>query len=316
MQIETLFEVYEITYVWEKNFPKGYGHTSISYLKRCHGFEYAKLGDMVSAHSVVQKCVKPNRIRELVESFPNAILIPVIDTNVLPLAFAQRIGLPVWTKVFRTDKTPRKNLFAIQRLSHKPTFAGHIQKGKEYIIVDDIVTQGGTAAALREYILDGGGKVSAIAALAFSIGSYDIAPAKNMLFRLHLKFGFAIYVLQAIGLIHVFEELTHSQIRYLLRFSSVRNICKKLDYVNSLPPPVKKPNTTHSFLKLAESRKQEAAFSDELCCFPMSAKRPTKRAAASNAMTEEQKAVLSQWKNLSRDEQQKTLAALLRNLKH
>lgn len=44
--------------MWEENFPGGFGHTSVSFLKRCPGFELAKNGDLNAAHGVVKKCIK------------------------------------------------------------------------------------------------------------------------------------------------------------------------------------------------------------------------------------------------------------------
>ena len=213
---------------WGEDFPKGYGHTSLAYLRRCPEFERAKSGDAIAAFSVVQKCVKQSRINEMVEKHPDSTLLPILGRNALPLALAQAIGLPIWKNVFIFSPIPRKNMMAIQRLIHKPFFWGNIQPGKKYILVDDVITQGGTIAALREYVLSQGGKVVAVVALAFSIGSHYIAPTRDILFNLLFKFGYSIYHLQRMGIIGSFEALTYSQIRYLLKFSSVRNIFKKI----------------------------------------------------------------------------------------
>lgn len=214
---------------WEENFPKGYGHTSISYLKRCPGFDDAKKGDLDAARFVVLSSVKQERICSLREQYPDAILIPVLGRNLLPLALAQIIGLPIWTKVFLLHSVSRKRLCAFQRLLQKPIFTGVIQSNTTYILVDDVITQGGTIAALREFVIAHGGKVVAVVALAYAIGSHAIAPKKWNIVMLLVKFGARLLqFLQILGIASTFEELTNMQARYLLRFASIRNIAKKL----------------------------------------------------------------------------------------
>lgn len=215
--------------VWEEGFPHGYGHTSISYLRNCPGFEEAKLGNMSAAQFVVNQCAKKERLCALRERYPDAILIPVHSRNTLPLALAQSIGLPIWRNVILLHIVSRKYLCAFQRLLQKPIFAGFVRYGAMYILVDDVVTQGGTIAALREFVISRGGIVIAVVALAYAIGSHAIAPKRKCIIRLFIKFGTRLLLLlRFLGVATVFEELTNMQARYLLRFASVRNMVRKL----------------------------------------------------------------------------------------
>jgi len=271
MKIMSFYGVHDISFAWEENFPKGYGHTSIAYLRRCSGFNCAKNGNMNAAIHIIERCVKVNRIKYLEEKYPNSVLLPVINgRNVLPLALAQKINLPIWKNVFLINTVPRKKLLAIQRLLHKPVFIGHIQKGLDYIIVDDIVTQGGTISTLREFVIARGGRVVAVVALAFSIGSHYIAPTQEILIRLFLKFGNVLYKLELEGCIGSFAELTYSQIRYLIKFSSVQNIYDKMEKENCLSQFLKteKNDIVHQFIKTALIGRDEVAFIDELSYFP------------------------------------------------
>lgn len=214
---------------WEDSFPAGYGHTSLAFLKRCLGFEEAKNGGLEAASFVVSRCVKQNRLRHLRERHPDAVLLPVLGKNKLPLALAQEIGLPIWYGVRLIHIVNRKMLSAIQRLLHKPKFCGFIQEGTQYILIDDVITQGGTIAALREFVIVRGGRVVAVVALAYAIGSHAIAPLKRNVVRLLVKFGMPlILLLQSLGIICDVHELTNSQIKYLLRFASVMNIMHKV----------------------------------------------------------------------------------------
>jgi hypothetical protein len=216
-----------VSLAWEENFPKGYGHTSIAYLKRQPGFDDAKKGGINAAHLVVSQCVKHDRITELRKKLPGAVLLPVLSRNKLPLALAQAIGLPIWTEVRLVHTVHRKFLSAIQRLLHKPKFTGYVREGAAYILVDDVVCQGGTISELRRFVLRHGGCV--VAVVAFAIGSTAVAPAKRFWVRLMVKFGMTLTsLLKMYGVVISVWCLTNSQVKYLLRFSSVGNIAKKL----------------------------------------------------------------------------------------
>lgn len=215
---------------WEHNFPKGFGHTSIAFLKRCIGFEDAKNGDMDAALFVVSRCVKRDRICDLRRKYPDAILIPVLGINKLPLALAMAIGLPIWTKVYMIHSIPRKLLCSIQRLLHKPMFAGQILENTEYILVDDVITTGGTISALRRFVMFHGGIVVAVVALAYAIGSHAVAPLRRHIVRLMIKFGLGLLsLLRRLGIAVSAQGLTNSQVKYLLRFSSLGNIRKRAE---------------------------------------------------------------------------------------
>ena len=210
--------------VWDEGFPKGYGHTSIAYLKRCPGFEDAKKGNIFAARSVVGRCIKENRLLALREKFSDAALLPVLSNNALPLALAQAIGLPIWEDVCLLHTIQRKNLRGFEWLIHKPRFSGYVKEGMAYILVDDVITQGGTIAALRKHVISHGGKVVAVVALAYAIGSHDIAPTKSNIECLKVRLRHSAHIFQAIGLVDSFEELTNAQVKYLLRFSSFHKI--------------------------------------------------------------------------------------------
>jgi len=214
---------------WERGFPKGYGHTSISFLKHCLCYEAAKNGDLDAARFVVSRCVKQDRLCELRENYPDAVLLPVLSRNQLPLALALAIGLPIWIHVYLLQTVSRKLLSAAQRLLHIPIFIGYVQKDMKYILVDDVITQGGTIAALRRFVKTQGGTVVAVVALAYAIGSHAVAPMKRIAVRLMLKFGMALILfLRMLGIAVSVQGLTNSQAKYLLRFASLDNIEKKL----------------------------------------------------------------------------------------
>ena len=119
----------------------------------------------------------------------------------------------------------------MERLLHKPRFCGLINEGESYIIVDDIVTQGGTVSALRQYVLSKGGSVAAIVALAYSVGSGVIAPNPARLHQLIEKFEYScvLGIIRSYGIANDLHEMTNSQIKYLSRFNDIERLTTKIE---------------------------------------------------------------------------------------
>lgn len=218
-------------FIWEDDFPPVYAHTSISFLKRCPGYEKAKRGNMQAALMTVKKCIKPERIAELRRKYPQAVLLPVMTENRLPEALAQTIGLKTNTGVHEEKTQNRKRLSAMERLLDKPSFRGKIKKGESYIIIDDVVTQGGTISELRKHVILCGGSVVAVVALAISAGSHIIALGLQDAFELTNKFSFQSItsVLRKYYIAYELWELTRPQARYLLRFNELDNMVEKIE---------------------------------------------------------------------------------------
>ena len=109
------------------------------------------------------------------------------------------------------------------RLINRPVFDGNVRLGYNYIIVDDVITQGGTVSSLRHYILDNGGKVAAVSALAFARESSTIALLPQTYGEIIQKFGRDELegFLKEKKIVRGIEELTNSEGRYLLKFKDV-----------------------------------------------------------------------------------------------
>jgi AcrR family transcriptional regulator len=212
-------------------------YTTLEYLKRCEGYTAAKEhGDIAAADAIVKKCVGSNILQAIKTKYPDSILLPVINrTNARPLAFCINIGLPVCLTVRCLNEQKRRNLQAIQRIIYKPVFSGEITAGRSYILVDDVITQGGTISSLMQFVSQAGGMVSAVLSLASAKGSQRIAPTKEILDKLNRHFGNELPIFfEECGLgTDVMEQLTHSEILYLLKFSSVDNIRRKWSSVQS-----------------------------------------------------------------------------------
>lgn len=220
---------------WEAGFPAGIGHTSLDFLRN-HGnrelFMQAKAGNEIAAVELVKKCIKKDRIIKLCNQYPSSIILPVMAKertgyNVIPLAYAKVMssisGIRVNEDVFQINCPHHTGACAMIRLINRPVFDGKVQLGYNYIILDDVVTQGGTVSCLRRFINENGGRVAAVSALAFGKESTIIALQQDTYTKILKKFGRDELegFLQEKGIVRGIEELTNAEGKYLLKFRSV-----------------------------------------------------------------------------------------------
>jgi len=184
---------------WRADFPKLFAHTTIAAMKRHPDYQAAKNGDVQAAERFVAAMVKPERVRELVRRHPDAIVVPVAEIegsghkNAIPEALAVYIAkegnLRFSQDIVQISVVRRTNLNATQRLINRKEFAGEVQQGATYIIVDDVATQGGTFHELRHYLANNGADAVAAASLAFSRGNNIIPIQEQTVNELAGRFG-------------------------------------------------------------------------------------------------------------------------------
>lgn len=118
---------------------------------------------------------------KLGESKP--ILVPVYaqesaGKNQIPVAFAAilavRLELPHTTDIVQINKPYRTGKSAYYRLANYPVFEGPVEKDKDYLMVDDTLTMGGTFASLRGYIENQQGRVILATALTGHPGAANL----------------------------------------------------------------------------------------------------------------------------------------------
>lgn len=218
-------------FLWSNSFPKIHVQTSLCNLTKYREFHPAKKGDLSSARKLIRSCTKSSLLKDIKDRYPGAYLIPVIRNNCIPGAFAEAIGLPICYDIQYADTVSRKTLSGMERLIHIPRFKGKITEGKTYVIVDDVVTQGGTVCALRNHIMSHGGKVAAVAALACT-RSNVIAPDGMTISRIENRFDAALWeLMSSYGLPGASGYYTAGQLKYLLTFSGVPSVKSKLLFV-------------------------------------------------------------------------------------
>lgn len=153
----------------------------------------AKGGDVIAAIELLTEHLDViDKITESAEIFGSnePILAPVLaiealGNNRLPLIFAELIRVvfdfEIAEDLVQTVKANHTNAGAYERIVRQPRFDGHIEAGREYIIIDDTVAMGGTLAALKGYIESQGGKVIHAITLTGLQTKFDIVPTEKML---------------------------------------------------------------------------------------------------------------------------------------
>jgi len=134
-----------------------------------------KAGNEQAAVELVSKIVNKEVVSQLAEKYPDAIVIPIpsMETadkrpNAIPMAYAreyEKAGLNISTDIIEIDSAHHTGKNAFKRTVNRPHFDGEVIKGKEYIIVDDVFTMGGTINSLKNFIEDKGGRVVSVSTL-------------------------------------------------------------------------------------------------------------------------------------------------------
>jgi len=141
--------------------------------------------------------------------------------NAIPEIFADELskalGWPVDAAVLQTNVVAHTGADGFSRLARQAEFAGAIQSGCEYVLVDDFVGMGGTLANLKGYIESQGGRVLAAVSLTGKPHSAKLAPTPERLHELRMKHGTDFENWWIGRFAHAFDALTESEARYLAR---------------------------------------------------------------------------------------------------
>jgi hypothetical protein len=102
---------------------------------------------------------------------------PNDSNNALAIGYAQwlshELDWPVETRVFQSKTVSRDFQGSWVRIANRCNFYGEIDKSAAYVIVDDVITTGGTLADLRSFILRKGGRVIGMSAIAARDGNWQ-----------------------------------------------------------------------------------------------------------------------------------------------
>jgi predicted amidophosphoribosyltransferase len=163
---------------WPKNFPNVTTLVDYKAFKGHTDYEAAKGGDMNAAVRLVHDLMHSDlddRIISIAKKHPDAILLAIhaveaTGKNEIPQALSEYIGekagLEIERDVVQTNVVGHTSAGQNVRLYNRPKFDGSIQKGRNYVLVDDMVTMGGTLGEMRSYVESCGGTVIDMIALS------------------------------------------------------------------------------------------------------------------------------------------------------
>ncbi len=163
---------------WGSQFPPIVNHTSSAVARHHPDFKAAKHGDFQAALRLVDELVKDEKIAMIARQYPNAHIIynhkiQGDGINMIPAAYAARfsaIGMTVEHDIIAVTNVSHTNASDISRINKRMRFEGHVNRGADYILLDDFITSGAELRDLRDYVNSQGGNV--VAMTTFGHGSF------------------------------------------------------------------------------------------------------------------------------------------------
>jgi orotate phosphoribosyltransferase-like protein len=204
-------------------------------------YELGKSGDKVGALRLALKLITPNLVEKVRSQAGNDPIIVGVSSieasgkNAIPHAaaevLAKKLNAEADSKIIQSNSPKRTSMDGIERIFNKPTFIGEVEQGRNYVLLDDTITQGGTLSSLAKYIEDNGGSVKSIVALSGKQYSRIIEPTEETLARLREKHGdLEDGFFKATG--RQFDDLTESEARYLTNYKSANSIGVRISEAN------------------------------------------------------------------------------------
>lgn len=189
----------------------------------------AKAGDISSALQLVDEFISDDfvaDIKKFIDTFQDVHVLPVhaeemLGRNKIPMAYAlalsEMLGIKMDLNIVQSERAYRTNSDGVERLLKRVNFDGQVVANRHYVIVDDVITQGGTLADLRAYIESGGGKVVLVSTLNGKPNSAKLAITKATLGQLRKQAGKELEQWWQEQFGYDFSKLTESEARYLAK---------------------------------------------------------------------------------------------------
>ena len=227
---------------WGRDFPDAVLLAAETQTRRHPEYAAAKSGGDSAAAELVASLVDDlgmAAVGRLVEAGKSGTPILVCahayereGVNAIPAALSallsQRLGIPFSPAIVQSNVVSHTGADGYGRLARQARFEGDIDTGREYLMVDDFIGQGGTLANLRGWIEKQNGRVIGAVGLTGKPYSAKLAPSKEQLDELRKKHGrdFEKWWREHFG--HSFNCLTQSEARYLARSPNVDTIRNRL----------------------------------------------------------------------------------------
>jgi hypothetical protein len=128
-----------------------------SAVKKHARYSAAKAGDPIAAAQLVDAVLSDSAIESMRKTIGDSrpVVLPLnaleaAGQNIIPVALgervADRLGLPIDLNIVQVNKVGHTGSSGYKRLALPALFDGPVQRGQDYILVDDFIGQGGTLA--------------------------------------------------------------------------------------------------------------------------------------------------------------------------
>lgn len=218
-----------------RHFPPVLIHAEELNVKKHPAYAAAKAGDAERAQILVEETISTGAIDELIKLteqmqpiLVSAHAFEQTGVNAIPEVLADEIahrtGFAVEQQIVQTNVVGHTGAKGDARLARQAHFAGPVEAGRRYILVDDFIGQGGTLANLRGHIETLGGQVVAATVLTGKPFSAILELTSNRLDSLRRKHGHVLenWWLEHFG--HAFDCLTESEARYIERIEDADSV--------------------------------------------------------------------------------------------
>ena len=218
------------------DFPPVIRNGNLGELEKEPEYQAAKAGDIVAAGELVNRLIKRETLEQIQAMIGNRkpIIVAVVaeeatGNNAIPFATAKAIGreldLPVDERnIVQINKVARTHKGIDHRFAFQPVFDGEVQQGREYLIVDDTSTVGGTIASLKGYIENRGGKVVGATVMTAHDTSLELPITQKMLDNIQRKHGNAMNEFWQKEFGYGIDKLTNYEAGHLRKAQNVEQI--------------------------------------------------------------------------------------------
>jgi adenine/guanine phosphoribosyltransferase-like PRPP-binding protein len=196
---------------WPENFPKTTCLVPYTALRHSTDPEIQALYDRAKNHEdkeaaaqLIDRLVSDEgieKIKAIASKHPDAIIAPIHAVegrgkNAIPSSLAVFIGetgnFEVDTNIVQSNtvsKTGAKSTW--YRFARRAAFEGAVKEGRDYILVDDVISAGGTFSEFRQFIEQNGGRVVDTITMANGAKSLDahLAVTPGHVLELENKYG-------------------------------------------------------------------------------------------------------------------------------
>lgn len=221
------------------DFPDIVLHADELAVKKHSQYAAAKAGDADAAEVLVNSLANRSGLLELVSLLQgrDVQLLPVHaleseGVNEIPAALAEVLsewlGLPIADSVVQSNTVGHTGASGFHRLANQACFAGEVERGQQYLLIDDFVGQGGTLANLIGYIEGAGGHAVGATVLTGKSYSAKLAPDDTLIWALRDKHGRNLENWWREKFGFGFDCLTRSEARYLEKSPDAQTIRDRL----------------------------------------------------------------------------------------